>query len=224
MLLFYLMETKKLLQYAMQQIRHYRKTNRWSQGHLAELCGWENPARVSNYENLSREPTLDDLAKMADAIKVPLKNILFEDSSQNLTNTVELPILLMDEIETWINGNLPTVSRTLRMRISDIDISKKHKYFSVVIDDDSMESLSNLKKSICDGDIVTVDMHTNPEKKDIVLALVKGQAVIREYAKDGSKFFLKALNTAYPAIDIDNEVEILGVIIKKEVDYKNCLL
>jgi SOS-response transcriptional repressor LexA len=218
------METKKLLQHAMQQIRHYRKENRWSQGHLAELCGWENPARVSNYENLSREPTLDDLAKMANAIRIPLKNILFEDSSQDLSNTVELPVLLMDEIEAWINGNLPTVSRTLRMRISDIDISKKHKYFSVIIDDDSMETPSNLKKSICDSDIVTVDMFSKPEKKDIVAALVRGQAVIREYAKDGSKFFLKALNSTYPPIEINENVEILGVVIKKEVDYKNCLL
>lgn len=216
------METKKLLQHAMQKIRNKREEFKWSQGHLAKLCGWENAAgRVSNYENLSREPTLDDLCRMAEAIKLPLSEILFGEAWKNKIDGIELPILVMDEMDDWINGRLSSISRTLKMRISDISFSSEnHKFVILVVDDDSMESPTNQKKSICEGDLITVDLDIKPNKKDIVVALIKGQAVVREYIKLGEKFLLKPLNPSYPTVEVDDFTKIIGIVIEKKVSYK----
>lgn len=52
------------------RIRAARVLRGWSQAKLAEACGWAAASRVGNYEQGSREPGLDDLAAMADAMWV----------------------------------------------------------------------------------------------------------------------------------------------------------
>lgn len=40
-----------------------------TQARLAEACGWENASRVGNYEQDTREPSLEDLRRIAKAVE-----------------------------------------------------------------------------------------------------------------------------------------------------------
>jgi phage repressor protein C with HTH and peptisase S24 domain len=51
------------------RIREARKAKGWTQGQLAEACGWEGASRVGNYESNSREPSRDDWIKIARALE-----------------------------------------------------------------------------------------------------------------------------------------------------------
>jgi len=51
------------------KIRKARKARKLSQKALGELCGWTDAqSRISNYEHDEREPAMDDLRKIADAL------------------------------------------------------------------------------------------------------------------------------------------------------------
>lgn len=58
------------------RIKHFREAKGWSQGELAEACGWASQSRVGNYEVDKREPSLDDLRTIARLLGVTLFDLL----------------------------------------------------------------------------------------------------------------------------------------------------
>lgn len=53
------------------RLKAARKAAGYSQSKLAELCGWDAPSRLANYEQGTREPTLADLRLIASKINHP---------------------------------------------------------------------------------------------------------------------------------------------------------
>ncbi|MFZ6048506.1 helix-turn-helix domain-containing protein [Pseudomonas sp. CR3202] len=58
------------------RIAHYRKQKGLSQQALANECGWESQSRIGNYERDSREPSFDDLRRIAKVLEVTLNDLL----------------------------------------------------------------------------------------------------------------------------------------------------
>ncbi|MFC5695980.1 helix-turn-helix domain-containing protein [Pseudomonas sp. GCM10022186] len=58
------------------RIAHYRKLKGLSQQALANECGWESQSRIGNYERDSREPSFDDLRRIAKVLEVTLNDLL----------------------------------------------------------------------------------------------------------------------------------------------------
>ncbi|BAU74929.1 helix-turn-helix domain-containing protein [Metapseudomonas furukawaii] len=58
------------------RIAHYRKLKGLSQQALANECGWESQSRIGNYERDTREPSFDDLRRIAKALGVSLNDLL----------------------------------------------------------------------------------------------------------------------------------------------------
>ena len=58
------------------RIAHYRKLNGLSQQALATKCGWESQSRIGNYEKDFREPSFDDLRRIAKVLGVTLNDLL----------------------------------------------------------------------------------------------------------------------------------------------------
>ena len=58
------------------RIVHYRKLKGLSQQALANECGWESQSRVGNYERDTREPSFEDLRRIAKALEVSLNDLL----------------------------------------------------------------------------------------------------------------------------------------------------
>lgn len=59
-----------------QRIKRYRKAIGLSQADLADACGWKSQSRVGNYEAGTREPTLADIAVMAEALGIKEADLL----------------------------------------------------------------------------------------------------------------------------------------------------
>lgn len=66
------------------RIAHYRNLAGMSQASLAKACGWASQSRVGNYEKDTREPSLDDIALMAKALRVPEERLLLGDGSSQI--------------------------------------------------------------------------------------------------------------------------------------------
>lgn len=47
-----------------------------SQQELAFACGWESQSRIGNYERGTRQPNLQDLKKLSDALRVPFAELV----------------------------------------------------------------------------------------------------------------------------------------------------
>lgn len=58
------------------RIAHYRKLKGLSQQALANECGWESQSRIGNYERDTREPSFEDLKRIAKALEVSLNDLL----------------------------------------------------------------------------------------------------------------------------------------------------
>ncbi|AOE84847.1 helix-turn-helix domain-containing protein [Pseudomonas sp. TCU-HL1] len=58
------------------RIAHYRKLKGLSQQALASECGWESQSRIGNYERDTREPSFEDLRRIAKALSVTLNDLL----------------------------------------------------------------------------------------------------------------------------------------------------
>lgn len=54
------------------KIRTERTRRGWTQGELADRCGWPHQSRVGNYESGSREPKFKDLEDLARAFGMHL--------------------------------------------------------------------------------------------------------------------------------------------------------
>lgn len=61
------------------RLKKARENASLTQGELGERCGWKAAqTRIANYESNEREPTLEDIQKMAREIGVPPEELAFE--------------------------------------------------------------------------------------------------------------------------------------------------
>jgi phage repressor protein C with HTH and peptisase S24 domain len=58
------------------RIKQLRKAAGLSQQALAQACGWESQSRIGNYEKGTRQPNLQDLEKLASALRVSLPDLV----------------------------------------------------------------------------------------------------------------------------------------------------
>ncbi len=64
------------------RIAHYRALAGMSQGQLATACGWASQSRIGNYETGTREPKIEDINKIANALSIKPEQLLLSHSSQ----------------------------------------------------------------------------------------------------------------------------------------------
>lgn len=66
------------------------------------------------------------------------------------------------------------------------------------------------------GDLVLVDADRQPRSGDFVCALLNGASLVRELVRRGPRTTLRALNSAFPEIEIgkDDELHFRGVIVR----------
>lgn len=84
-----------------QRIQRLRKRKDFTQAKFAEACGWESISRVGNYERDAREPSLDDLRKIARVLGVSLMDVIGEDNPQPLNTLDHLSVV---EAEAELTG------------------------------------------------------------------------------------------------------------------------
>lgn len=105
------------------------------------------------------------------------------------------PILAEENIEAWVN--LPT---TLIRNRRDVFILK-------------VRGLSMKDAGILDGDLVIVRPNQEARHRDIVVALIEGEATVKRYINIDGRKYLKAENPAYKNIYPQSEWTIAGKVV-----------
>ena len=80
--------------------------------------------------------------------------------------------------------------------------------FIVRVEGDSMETL------IYSGDWLVVDCSLKPRHRDVVIAHLGGEVVVKRLLVEGGRVVLAAENLAYPPVEIDGsqELKVRGVV------------
>lgn len=98
---------------------------------------------------------------------------------------------------------------------------KVHKgCFALRVKGDSMEN-PNGKKSIPEGAVVIVEPDATYSSGSFVVARLENatEATLKQFVIDGDHQFLKPLNPQYPAIPIDDNCTIIGVVKQAVIDF-----
>ena len=195
-----------------ERIRQLRVLRGWSQATLAEHAGI-SAAYLGRIEKGIQQPALDTLARIADALGVPITELLAVESQQEDPPAVRIPILgrthagwpiLADEVlEGYLS--LPPDPR----------MEGKARYFALRVQGDSMEP------TIPDGSIVIVRQQPT---------VTSGQVAVVQWADDwethvrrvhyfDGRVVLQADNRRYPPLVLtEPKVRVLGRVIKVLVD------
>lgn len=93
--------------------------------------------------------------------------------------------------------------------------------FALRVEGDSMTS--PVPPSFPDGCIIIVDPDRAPKAGDYVVAkdITTQRATFKRLMTDGNRWYLKPLNTAYPAIEVDDPaMRVIGVAIEWKISGK----
>lgn len=83
-----------------------------------------------------------------------------------------------------------------------------------------VEGNSMAGAGIFDGDYIVVSRAEKPASGKIVVALVHGDRTLKRLRRRGDRFWLVAEAEGYPAIIVDEHVEIWGVVVSSARRYR----
>ena len=197
---------------------------------LALRCDWENQGRVNNYEKNRREPTLKDIEKIAKVLQTSPEWLAYEigdaPSYLGISSIPEgkVPVIGWNLVKKWresydisslVAGISAAGDAISRLQFISVPDKKNSKLYALRVQGDSMISAISGKASFLEKHIIIVDPESHPQNMDYVIALQKGshEAIFKQYIVDGSSKYLRPLNPQYPLIQLDESIEICGVVI-----------
>ncbi|MEN2424706.1 LexA family transcriptional regulator [Chromobacterium vaccinii] len=178
-----------------------------SQGQLAELLHWSGQSRVGNYERDQREPTLEDINRIASIVGVSAKELIFgPDANDNQTviqvtssNDSYVYVAMTKPRQTQKGIDLQPIS------LPPLAIAKDQKAglnehtrglaaLSAPIDD-------GMSPYISPGDVIVVDTSdTEPEDGGIYLIALNGKCLIRKLYTSADSIILRSFTHPDKAI------------------------
>ena len=119
---------------------------------------------------------------------------------------INIPLLTMDNVGSYLDKSLssfPTFHCTY-----DVDLDS----YAVYMEGDSMVG-GDEATSISDGAMLIIEPQAKAESRKIVLAKLKDSGVytIKRLMTDAGKSYLTPANSSYASIEIDDNVEVVGV-------------
>lgn len=196
-----------------------------------------SPAKITTYTKGTRHPPEDVMLQLAMFLKVDPSWLAFGESPQ-LTKTrseetnrfvkmVAIPVLKIEEAENWktllekyamMNNQGAGLNDQVVFRSIYVYEAEEARGWAFEVEGDAMVSTIPGSPSFIAGTVVVVSPYKYPKSGDFVIArppLYKS-AILRQYVNEGGAYFLKALNTAYPTIQIDNLGCVLATVIRYE--------
>jgi len=166
-----------------------------SQREIAEHLGISNPGVMKHLEALEKKGFIKrDSNSRSIALTTPL------------TETVSLPI-----VGTVRAGQL---THAVEEVLGYFSINRNHQHggrFFLKVKGDSM-----VEAAICDGDLALVRPQPMAEDRDIVVAMLDGEATLKEYYREAGHIRLQPRNSSMASIIIregDGEVSIVGKVV-----------
>lgn len=165
---------------------------------------------VNSYVQNRRQPSLEDLFRIATILNVDAKELLsyshtkIENEEPNLTMKIPLlgsvscglPIFAEENIEAEIPISIKLLKRN-------------QKYFLLRATGDSMDDAG-----ISDGDLVLIKQQQTAQNGDNVVALIDNEATIKEFHHKGNIIILKprSKSNKYQPIILTDDFRIQGIV------------
>ncbi|EPM68799.1 putative phage repressor [Pseudomonas syringae pv. theae ICMP 3923] len=212
-----------------QHIRKLRKEKGLSQQALAHACGWESQSRIGNYEKGTRQPSLQDIRKIADSLGVSFVDLVaFTDD-----NAQPLVVKLKDSAPRLTGkakeGRVPVVGTAQLGNegyFDALDFPPGHGdgYLNIHSDDPDAYGLKvtgdSMLPRIKNGEFVLIEPNKSYVSGDeVMVRTAAGRTMIKEYIylRDGMYRF-DSVNAEHPPIHIAEheilEIHLVGGILK----------
>jgi len=166
---------------------------------------------INSYVQNRRQPSLEDLFKIANILDVSVVELLNESNlpiapMTDNSDTVLIPLVGMAAcgLPIFAEENIEA-----EVPISVKLIKKGHRYFLLRAKGDSMNNAG-----INDGDLVLIRQQQQATNGDRVVALINDEATIKEYHHTGKLVVLKPKsdNVKYQPIILTNDFRIQGIV------------
>jgi SOS-response transcriptional repressor LexA len=144
------------------------------------------------------------------------------DSGSTSTRSIPhyVPLLAWQDVQAWLSNpdKLTTNKNQLQYVITQVKVSPQA--FAVRIEGDSMETANGV--SFTSGAIIVVDPELPIKSGVYVVArpTTTSQFIFKQFIIDGSRRFLKPLNSRYPLIEINAHAIISGVVRLMLLEFK----
>lgn len=179
---------------------------------------------VNSYAKNRRQPSLEDLFKIAKILDVGVAELLETNNSKKIYGTTQSKILKVAEgeegylkmISIPVLGNVacgyPLFAEEnieTEISISSKLIKKDKNYFILRAVGNSMD-----KANIDDGDLVLIRKEQTAEDGDRVVALIDDEATIKEFKNNGDHIVLlpKSTTKEHQPIILTRDFKIQGIV------------
>ncbi|RUM56323.1 MAG: LexA family transcriptional repressor [Marinomonas sp.] len=198
---------------------------------LCRLLDGISPSTVASWEQDKTTPNGKNLDKLAKIFKTTTTLLLTGKDytantpiTSNVThapaqyNTKSLPVLSHVQAGGWTEAlDYTTLGEDIEWE--DAPSSASDNAFWLRVVGDSMTSPHGT--SITEGTLILVDPEIPAENGKLVVAKLEGtdEATFKKLVIDAGMKFLKPLNPIYPAIPINGNCEIVGVVKEAKVKF-----
>jgi len=181
---------------------------------------------VNSYVKNRRQPSLDDLFRIAEILGVDVRDLLDKDSfikqeddgvQSSHNDATEDNVVSAETINIPLLGSISCGTPIFAVENIEAEIpvsveliKPTNKYFLLRAKGDSMN-----EKGINDGDLVLVKQQQTAENRDNVVALIDDEATIKEFHHNGDTIVLKprSTNKKYQPIILTSDFRIQGIVI-----------
>jgi len=155
-------------------------------------------AAVTHLRALERKGVIQRLAGKARAVVFP----------EDLTREEIVDIPLYGQIPAGMPSDTQEEpDGSISIEVSTLGVSRRAQTFALRVRGESM-----IDAHICDGDTVILEVR-EPQRGDIVAALIDGETTLKRYLVEKGKPFLHAENEDYPDLIPARELIIQGVMV-----------
>lgn len=188
-----------------------------SQNQLAKRAGISQ-AGLSAIESTTKSPSVDTLERIANALKIPLQELLSSENPSRAAVDGKRWIPVLGNVQAGIPSE--AIENILDYEEIDEVMASSGEYFALQVRGDSMEPKFSA------GDVVIVRKQDDADSGDIVVALVNGDsATIKRLKKQSGGILLIASNPSYDPLFYSNRdiaelpVRILGKVVELRAKF-----
>ncbi len=118
-------------------------------------------------------------------------------------------------VESLIHAGFPSPAFDYLEKELDLNeylIKHPSSTFLAKVTGDSM-----IKANLKDGDLLIIDKAKEPKTGDTVVAVVEGEFTVKKLRIEKGRYYLVPENDNYKPIEVTNDTEIWGVVIKASI-------
>lgn len=201
------------------RIKERLKTLDMTQEELARKSGVTRSA-ITHYLAGRRVPALSQFAKLAEALETSpgwLQFGAYIEVPSEIANTIitashRVPILSWEQAAIFVD--LRKLNSTDVTEWVPNFIVQTTNTYALRIKGDAMIAPTGHSKSFHEGDIIIVDYGVPAKTGDFVIAVLPDtkEVTFKQYVSDAGVRYLKPLNPQYPTIQIDDRIQLHGVL------------